>query len=167
MKSRKVEETSTPTCKGCKKIFIKLDALFCPYCGTACIRNQNIKEKTTAHHDPMNPLLKPWRDPPPSISLPPTLRTSTFINKDPWRPIMRNSNKKSVKKKENTIMSSLVLPSLSGSTSPVEDTIINEDTSIENIFKDTPDAVDISSELPVDEFVNFRGCSLVGLVLFV
>jgi uncharacterized Zn finger protein (UPF0148 family) len=86
--------TSTPTCKNCKQIFISLGSLFCPYCGTPCIDNHVIKNKTTKNYDPANPAAKPWREPPPLINLPSV--SNSFFNKKPWKPIMKHGPRRHI-----------------------------------------------------------------------
>lgn len=86
-------EIEPPKCKKCHKLFIKFDSLFCPYCGTACLNNSIIDNSTTGSFDPSNRLQKPWREPPPSIPLPP-LKHVSHTNMEPWRPIMKNTLRK-------------------------------------------------------------------------
>lgn len=93
------QSSTTPICKKCKNVFIQITSFFCPYCGTACLENLVIKEKTTASYDPRNPLLKPWREPPPSLSLPPI--KNNFHNPDPWRPTMKQPKKPKLSKKKS------------------------------------------------------------------
>jgi hypothetical protein len=83
--------TSTPICKKCQKMSITLGSLFCPYCGAPFICNTVIYNKTTRDYDPMNPVSKPWRQPPPNIAVPSV--SSTFFNKKPWKPIMKHGQK--------------------------------------------------------------------------
>ena len=92
----KINANSTSLCKQCNQLYISIDCLFCPYCGSPRVDNMIIKSRTTSSYDPANPLLKPWREPPPTINLP-LVRCNSYTNKTPWKPIMRQGQKRVTK----------------------------------------------------------------------
>ena len=120
-------EASFPLCtnKKCNKP-IATGTFFCPFCGTVCLVNMQIKQGTTAGYESIPAMeLKPWRDPPPprnilpkesSLSMTKKLKPKPFkevketikpsatmsnTTNDDWMPTMKQPQRKMKKTKSS------------------------------------------------------------------
>lgn len=73
--------------------------LFCSRCGEIHIPNKLIKTKTTADFDPGDRDLRPWREPPPTLSRKTLKNSSQSMVTEPWRPAMKQATSRVVRLK--------------------------------------------------------------------